>query len=136
MQKVLSDREETMKRVLLFPKAALLVNQKKVSYRDMLFSGYDQHCTQAVLRMIPMVDLDQIDQVIDQTPAISYTRKLFYRTMVHLRYENILVPALQLAQNHQMDLDAYERISRGKDYTEEDFLQEYDHPEKRRTALL
>lgn len=58
-EEVLSDRKEIMKRTLLFPKAAMAIDENKITYLDMLSSNFDPEMTQAVQRITinpPMVD--------------------------------------------------------------------------------
>ncbi|MCD7894722.1 MAG: HipA domain-containing protein [Erysipelotrichaceae bacterium] len=68
MLKVLSEEGELLNRVFSFPRAALIVGGKnKVSYYDMLSSGYDKYCTKSLLKIAPKININRIKQVVDNT---------------------------------------------------------------------
>ena len=49
---------------------------------------------QAMLRVLPAINLNKIHILIDNTEGLSDTRKKFYRDLLDCRYERILLPAL------------------------------------------
>ncbi len=115
--------KEILKRTLLFPKAALTVNGQKVSYLDMLSSGYVPSLDQAVQKVVPMI-LDQmpcITEFIDAQEFLSDVRKTFYKTMLGARVEYILKPAYECAISGNHNQDAFNRLNNGTDYMEKDF---------------
>ena len=52
-------------------------------------------CNDALLRIMPKINIDKIISIIDNTPYISEIRKQFYKTMLSERYEKILIPAYE-----------------------------------------
>lgn len=120
---VLPFPKEIMKRTLLFPKAALTVNGKKVSYLDMLSSGYVPSVNMAVRKTVPIIldKLPEIRKFIDVQEFLSDTRKAFYKTMLNSRVNYILKPAWECCTSGKYNIEALERIQNGIEYTEEDF---------------
>ncbi len=100
-EKILSNREEIDRRMYDFPKAALLKTDdikhaEKYAYHEMLNSSDDINCVGAIARIVPNIDMDKINKIIDETPIISDTRKNFYKTMIQERKEHILDHALEI----------------------------------------
>lgn len=131
MKEVLSSKKEIAKRVMLFPKAALTVKKEKVSYYDMLTSGYCTEISRAVIKMVPKIKekLPEIEQFIEEQMFISDTRRFFYKTIIQARMTLLLEPALKICQTGKYDKSAYDRISQGRKYTEELFETWYDQQE-------
>lgn len=127
MQQVMDDNKEVMKRVLLFPKAALTINQNKLSYYDMLSSGYDETITSAVIRIVPLIfnAMPRINDFIDSQTFLSDTRRTFYKKIITARYEYLLKPAYDRCIREDFDLNALERIEGNKPYTEKMFEDDY-----------
>lgn len=98
---ILSDPAEINKRIYDFPKAALLKDDdikhtEKFSYQEMLNKSDDYNCICAIARMVPRVDMEKIEQIIDETPLISDNRKNFYKVMIGERKEKLLDHALEI----------------------------------------
>lgn len=55
-------------------------------------------------RILPKIDLERINQLIDDTPYISDLQKRFYKTMIEERREKILVKALQRIRRKENEL--------------------------------
>ncbi len=125
---ILPSEKEIMKRTLLFPKAALTVNGNKVSYLDLLSSGYEPALTQAVTKTVPVIleQMPGIRKFIDDQGFLSDTRKIFYKTMLNTRAEAILKPAYECCVSGKFNADARDRLENGIDYTENDFEQKYN----------
>lgn len=66
----------------------------------------NKDCTDALQRIVPHINIDEISKIIDETPGISDIRKTFYKTMISERYNQIL-------------LEPYKIITKGKNMTEE-----------------
>lgn len=100
MSSILSSQEEIEKRLYLFPKAALNMNntnkEDKLGYYEALSSNFDRNCTKAFLEIYPRVRLSEINRIVENTPFVSDKRIEFYETMLHYRKELILDRALDL----------------------------------------
>lgn len=44
----------------------------------------------ALKRIVPRINLEEIDDIIDEIPLISEVHKTFYKTMIKHRYDQIL----------------------------------------------
>lgn len=90
MKAVLSDKHELHYRVYEIPTSAILLNGKKIQYFDFISSLEYEACNNALLRIIPKIDLEKIKRIIQETPFISELQKEFYITMLFKRKEMIL----------------------------------------------
>lgn len=106
IETILNDKDEIQTRIEKFPVAALMKDNKKVSYMEYIKSFENKDCTDALQRIVPHINIDEISKIIDETPGISDIRKTFYKTMISERYNQIL-------------LEPYKIITKGKKMTEE-----------------
>lgn len=100
LESILASDDEMQMRIDKFPQAALtLENGEKASYKEYISSFVNQDCTDALLRVFPKINLDDIKIFINGMDCISDIRKEFYNTMLTKRYEQILeYPYLQLME--------------------------------------
>ena len=126
---ILPSEYEIVKRTLLFLKAALMVNGQKVSYYDMLASGYDEHMTAAVTRMVSVIQfrMPEIFEFIEGCSFLSDIRKNFYKKILSARMRYILEPAYKRCVEKQYDKEALERIQNGIPYTEAMFKYDFEN---------
>ena len=61
-------------------------------------SGQYADCNEAILRIVPKIDMEQIEQFIEETPYISDLQKDFYKAYINARYEKIMLPAFEQAE--------------------------------------
>jgi hypothetical protein len=91
LPEILDSEEQIMLRIKKFPQAALTDEYgRKVSYMAYIDSFANKDCTDALLRVFPKINMNQIEMVIDETEGITEIRKKFYKTMLAKRYEVIL----------------------------------------------
>ena len=88
---VLASQEEIDKRIYQFPTSHIKVKNKKSSYFEVISSLQFEACNEALKRIVPRIDLERINKIIDEIEAISELRKQFYKTMLQQRYEKILM---------------------------------------------
>jgi len=50
-------------------------------------------CNEALKRIVPLIDMNKIYQIIDETDYISDIRKEFYKRIINERYTKILKAA-------------------------------------------
>lgn len=123
MAEILNSPYELLTRTLVFPSASLSVADdkiRKVSYYEMMASGHDPNCTQAVLRMVPKIDMLTINQIVDDTPFITDIRKSFYKAILKLRFELILNRAYIRCYLQDFDEEAKMRLLTGISFSEND----------------
>ena len=88
---VLASQEEIDKRIYQFPTSHIKVKNKKSSYFEVISSLQFEACNDALKRIVPRIDLERINRIIDEIEGISELRKQFYKTMLQQRYEKILM---------------------------------------------
>lgn len=87
--------EELYKRIYVFPNSAIKINKAKINYYEFINSLENKNCNEALKRIYPRIKMDEILEIVDNTPGIGNTRKLFYKVMINQRYEKILKPAFE-----------------------------------------
>lgn len=98
MLSVMNSKEETEKRVFMFPTSQVKLDGKKSSYFEVISSLQFEQCNLALARMMDRINLDSIFSFIDSIYCISETQKAFYKHMIVSRYRMILEePASRLA---------------------------------------
>lgn len=129
MREVLASPKEIMKRIKLFPKAALEMRGKKVDYCDMMSSGIYNELTSAVIATVPRIrnSMPAVWEFIDECDFLSETRKEFYKVMLAERMAFILEPAYLCCIMRQFNLGARNRLESGADYSEIDFEKDWKH---------
>ena len=88
---VLASQEEIDKRIYQFPTSHIKVKNRKSSYFEVISSLQFEACNDALKRIVPRIDLERINKIIDEIEEISELRKQFYKTMLQQRYEKILI---------------------------------------------
>ncbi len=120
---LITDDFEMLKRCIVFPSPVLCVTREKVGkvgYYDMLSSNYDKNCTLALLRMASMISLDAINKIIDETPLITETRKIFYKSIIALRKKVIIDRAYEKCLDEDYDKESVNHIYLGIQRTDKD----------------
>ncbi len=95
INEVIKSDEEMYSRVRIFPTSSIKVNDKKINYFEYITSMINVDCNEAVKRVVPKIDFEVIDDIIDRTPYITNIRKEFYKKILRLRYDNILKPVYE-----------------------------------------
>lgn len=90
---IMDVRDEIDARVYTFPTSALKENDKKINYFDYISSLKNPDCNEALKRIVPLIDMNKIYQIIDETDYISDIRKEFYKRIINERYTKILKAA-------------------------------------------
>jgi len=90
IEEIINDDDEMKFRVFVFPNSALKIDGKKINYYDYISSLNNKDCNDALRRMFPKINLNEINIVIDNTPFISDIRKEYYKKIINMRYEYIL----------------------------------------------
>ena len=93
MKKVLLDENEMNARVYQFPTSAIQCNGKKINYYDFLMSCEYRDCSEALLRIAPRIDMQQIQDFINDIDCIKDLQKEFYIEYLYSRYNKIIVPS-------------------------------------------
>ena len=62
----------------------------EIKYFDYISSLKNNDCTEALARMVPKINMQEIYEFIDSVPFISGLQKEFYKTIITARKERIL----------------------------------------------
>ena len=90
MEKIMKDKEEMEARVYVFPTSVIKINDKKINYFEFISNVENEECNKALKRIYPLIDIEKINKIIEETPYISNIRKEFYKKIINLRYEKII----------------------------------------------
>lgn len=90
MRKTLNDSAERDVRIFEIPMSGIKVDGQKIQYFKFISSLKNKDCTEALKRILPKIDMEKIDTIVDETPFISDLQKMFYKTMLRERKEKIL----------------------------------------------
>ena len=95
MKDVLSNNAELYARIYQYPTSAIKLKNRKINYFDFLCGGEYQEANAALKRIVPRIDMDQIERFIDDVPGITELQKEFYKTYIKARYVLIVLTALK-----------------------------------------
>ena len=90
MKKTLEDPAEREIRVFERPLSGIKINGQKIQYFKFISSLENSSCNKALERILPKINMDKINRIIDEPPIISDLQKEFYKTMLRERKERIL----------------------------------------------
>ncbi len=83
-------------RIYQFPTSAIKLDGRKINYYNFLMSVEEPECIEAIQRMVPKINLEQIKSFIEEVPFITQLQKNFYKSYITARFEQILKPAYEL----------------------------------------
>lgn len=104
MEKVLDDEQKINQRVYVFPTSAILENGKKISYFDYISSLKNEDCNKSLKRVAARIDMDKINRMIEETPAITQVQKDFYKVIIFERKTKILDYSIELLLKQELSL--------------------------------
>lgn len=119
----MSSEFEMMRRSLVFPSPVLAITKEKVGkvgYYDMMASNYDSNCTAAVLRIVPRINMERVEIIIDETPFITDVRKDFYKKILNMRKALVLDRAYLRCLDRDFDQDTASRLTEGHQFSDDD----------------
>ena len=90
MKSVMTSVDETDRRVYKFPTSQVKLNGKKSSYYEVIHSLEFPECNKALVNVYKRIDMKKVKKLVEETPLISETQKLFYLHMLEARYEKII----------------------------------------------
>ena len=87
IKKVLSSKSEMNARVYDVPTSAILIDGRRANYYEVISSKLYRDCTNAVRRILPRIDLNAINELIDSVEQLSELQKEFLKRILKLRKE-------------------------------------------------
>ena len=97
MKNILEDENELNARIFVFPTSAVKVYGQKVNYYNFLMSHEYSDCDKAIIRIVPKINMEQIEQFINEIQYISDFEKNFYKVYINARYKKIMLPVYEQA---------------------------------------
>lgn len=104
MKATLSDPSERDFRIFEIPLSGIKQNGSKIKYFDFISSLKNRDCNVALKRIMPKIDMQKINKLIDDTPFITELQKEFYKTMLSERKLKILDKSLSLLRKRERSL--------------------------------
>ena len=90
MRKTLDDPAELEIRIFERPFSGIKTNGQKIQYFKFISSLENKDCNKALKRILPRIDMNKVDIIVDKTPFISDLQRKFYKTLLRERKERIL----------------------------------------------
>ena len=75
------------------------LNGSKIKYYDFMVTNRNEDLKKAVERIVPRINIGEINNFIDKAPYITELQKEFYKTYIGARYEKILLPVFEQTQD-------------------------------------
>ena len=76
------------------------LNGKKIFYHE-IFRSPAAELKEAIMRTVPRTDMERIEQIVSNTDGITASRKEYLIKSLSMRYEQILLPALERMQKQE-----------------------------------
>lgn len=90
IKKIISSKAEMNARVYDVPTSAILFNGKRGNFFKIITSLEYEDCNKAIKRIVPKINLDQINLLIDEVELASDLQKVFLKKILKMRKEIIL----------------------------------------------
>jgi len=90
MRKTLDDPNERDLRIFSIPLSGIKIGNQKINYFDFISSLKNKDCNKALKHIVPRINMQKINEIINETPYISELQKTFYKRMMLERKERIL----------------------------------------------
>lgn len=101
MLDLIQNKEAMTERIKKFPTAALRIGRSKVKYHEFLVGEQGEKARQALKELLPHINIDNMTNLIQNTPLLSPIQKKFYTTLIQVRNEVILEPAIELIEQER-----------------------------------
>ena len=95
IKKVISSKAEMNARVYDIPTSAILIDGKRANYHKVITSLEYKDWNKAIKRIVPKIQLDDINKLIDNVEELSQLKKEFLKKILKLRKELILDAAFK-----------------------------------------
>lgn len=104
MEQALVNEDVLNARIYQFPTSAIKLDGRKIYYYNFLMSAEEPECNAAIQRMVPKINMEQINGFIDEVPFITELQKTFYKRYISARFEHILRPAYDMVLSEKQEL--------------------------------
>lgn len=90
MKATVENKAEQDLRIFSIPLSGIKIDNSKINYFDFISSLQNKDCNRALKRILPRINMIEINRIIDETPYITDLQKTFYKTIILKRKEKIL----------------------------------------------
>ena len=90
IKKVMSSKAEMNARVYDMPTSAILIEGKRANYYKVITSLEYKDCTEAVRRILPRINMEGINKLIDSVEQLTELKKEFLKKILRMRKEILL----------------------------------------------
>ena len=98
MERLTNSPDELRERMHTFPNVRLLIDGKRPHYDDFLMSDYGAPARKVLLYLTDRIDIDSINNLIENCPALTPVKVVFFKSFVKTRLDSIILPAYSLAK--------------------------------------
>ena len=95
MEEIMKSEVETDKRIYKFPTSQIKLNGRKSSYFEVINSLQFEECNEALRYVVAKLDMNKAEKLINETPLISGTQRLFYKHILTAIYDKILLSSFE-----------------------------------------
>ena len=95
MEEIMKSEVETDKRIYKFSTSQIKLNGIKSSYFEVINSLQFEECNEALRYVVAKLDMNKAEKLINETPLISETQRLFYKHILTARYDKILLSSFE-----------------------------------------
>lgn len=89
MEEILSS-EGLLRDCIKNTSSAIKYKGARIKYYDFITKFESKECTDALMRIFPKIDINEIKKIVDEIECISEIRRKFYKTILEQKYEKIL----------------------------------------------
>ena len=90
IHKILTQDDQLKVRIYEIPTSAIMIDNKKLRYYDFISSHSNKGCDRALNQIVPQIDINAINAIVDAMPYATDLQKDFYKTMIAARKTMIL----------------------------------------------
>lgn len=96
MKLVMDNPSEMEERIYTYPTSAIKNEHKKINYFQFLVETKHEGCIRALSDISSSINLNQINEIIDNTPGISELHQAFLKFVIKERKEKLIDLAMQM----------------------------------------
>lgn len=90
MINMMHNKKELEKRIYNVPTSTFKKDNKRINYFEFISSLENNDCNEALMRIVPKINLDKIYEMIDKIPLMPTIQQSFYKKVLKERKEKIL----------------------------------------------
>lgn len=101
MESVLANEQERNYRIFEIPTSAIALGNKRIKYFDFISSLCNDDCNNALKRIVPRIEMSNINKMVETMPFIDDLQKRFFMMMLQERKTKILDYSFELLKKKE-----------------------------------